>query len=455
MKISKVRIKNLQQFQDLELDLTYPQGHEKAGQPLDKVCIIGQSGTGKTTLLKLLKEITAISATSTGFRMETHYDYSTNSEIEVRFDSEVLSYVATIENEMHYANPYFTKTPPLVKHVSFTDKRTGRTLDTSRINGELDREQYSLLYKGVRLMNFPLGFRYGAKRNHESEHHGPAVVDYANSDIWDLWGDMREALELHRSELTAKVLGALEAKNGERDRLLSDIDRWKEENPNMLAHIGRQLNPILERFFLRVNDDVADMEVLNRFRFIPLSHTKTGKLVPYSLLNSGSFNVTLIASALYFYKPEDAIVLIDEVENSLYPDVQEEIVNDYIKIAPSNQYFFTTHSPLVASSFDPWEIIELKFDEDGSIYQDNYLKDVSRGRHVDNYKFNPKLMSWSSIIARIYDLEKDGPDARQEALSHLAYLEEEMKTEKSKTGKVDKEALEKFIKLGEDLDWRK
>ncbi|WPQ61752.1 hypothetical protein SIO70_25660 [Chitinophaga sancti] len=39
------------------LDLMYPAGHEKAGKPLDKVFIIGQSGTGKTTLLKLLSVI--------------------------------------------------------------------------------------------------------------------------------------------------------------------------------------------------------------------------------------------------------------------------------------------------------------------------------------------------------------------------------------------------------------
>jgi ABC-type lipoprotein export system ATPase subunit len=36
--------------------LTYPEGHEKAGQPLDKVCFIGQSGTGKTSLLKIISK---------------------------------------------------------------------------------------------------------------------------------------------------------------------------------------------------------------------------------------------------------------------------------------------------------------------------------------------------------------------------------------------------------------
>ena len=54
MKVKEIYIKKYHQFEDFHLNLTYPQGHEKAGQPLDKVCIIGQSGTGKTSLLELI-----------------------------------------------------------------------------------------------------------------------------------------------------------------------------------------------------------------------------------------------------------------------------------------------------------------------------------------------------------------------------------------------------------------
>ena len=54
MKVKSLSIKDFNQFKDFELDLTYPAGHPKAGLPLDKVCIIGQSGTGKTSLLNKL-----------------------------------------------------------------------------------------------------------------------------------------------------------------------------------------------------------------------------------------------------------------------------------------------------------------------------------------------------------------------------------------------------------------
>ena len=56
MKIKYLEIKNYKQFKDLTLDLTYPKGHPKVGEPLDKICIIGQSGTGKTNLLEIIKK---------------------------------------------------------------------------------------------------------------------------------------------------------------------------------------------------------------------------------------------------------------------------------------------------------------------------------------------------------------------------------------------------------------
>lgn len=457
MRISRVKIENVQQFKDFEVELTYPKGHVKEGQPLDKVCFIGQSGTGKTTLLNLLKEISSINPTSSGYRMETRYAYTEKSELRVDYQVEDLRYSAVASNVVS-GDFGFALERPLVKHGDFSYKGNKLNVDSLNFTAlhQLDRSLYNRIVSNkVSLINFPLGFRYDKTTNAEGEQYR-SVIDYGKQSIWDLWYEMIEALELQKNELTAKVLEALNAKNGERERKMLEVDEWRRENPNMLTQIGEEcLNKVLKKFYLEVYDDLTNEKVLNQFRFVPLRHTKTGDLIPYSLLNSASHNVALIATALFFYKPKGAVILIDEVENSLYPDVQEEIASDYINIAPDNQYFFSTHSPLVASSFEPWEIIELKFDEDGNIYQDNYLRDEAKGRHVDNYRFDPKSMSWSSIIARIYDLQKDGPDYRQKKLSDLAAMDEKIKAKKKKGEPVTIEEIDAFVKLGAELDWRK
>jgi energy-coupling factor transporter ATP-binding protein EcfA2 len=57
MKICALHLQHIRQFEDLKLDFTYPKGHVKAGQPLEKVCFIGTNGTGKSTLLDILQRL--------------------------------------------------------------------------------------------------------------------------------------------------------------------------------------------------------------------------------------------------------------------------------------------------------------------------------------------------------------------------------------------------------------
>jgi len=62
-------MKNYNKFKNLTIDFTYPKGHKKEGQPLDKVCFLGQSGTGKTSLQNVIR------ATLTGtLTIEHNYD---------------------------------------------------------------------------------------------------------------------------------------------------------------------------------------------------------------------------------------------------------------------------------------------------------------------------------------------------------------------------------------------
>jgi hypothetical protein len=111
---------------------------------------------------------------------------------------------------------------------------------------------------------------------------------------------------------------------------------------------------------------------------------------------------------------------------SLYPDIQTEIIDYYTELAPQAQ--FATHSPLIASCFEPWEIVELKFNKQGTVYQEQYYEG---DRDVDNYFLDPRYLRWDSILMRIFDLEREGNETRSEALEEACLLKAKLKKYKT------------------------
>lgn len=123
-------------------------------------------------------------------------------------------------------------------------------------------------------------------------------------------------------------------------------------------------------------------------------------------------------------------------------------------LAPKAQFFFATHSPLIASSFDPWEIIELKFTESGNIEQDPMYRGE---RTVENFRLHPKYLRWDSILQRIFDLDQEGNVERVNKLKELSELDVRLKAMKAngKSTPTDlKEVWQKYQKVAELLDWK-
>lgn len=115
MKISKIIIRDYNQFKNFTIDLTYPHGHLKAGEPLEKVCFIGQSGTGKSTILNLIRTIVSYELN------DKHYSNSNMIDItaEVRF------------NDNHHRNVKINKGE--ISAYTYKKHRTKRTSENNVI----------------------------------------------------------------------------------------------------------------------------------------------------------------------------------------------------------------------------------------------------------------------------------------------------------------------------------
>lgn len=456
MKVTELYIKEYNQFKDFRLDLTYPEGHPKAGQALDKVCFIGQSGTGKTSLIEILYQalyLIAIGAKDLNIFRYLILEYTFKSTddkfielfsngFQVNFDNNFTSFFDK-ENKSKTHNPI---SEDLFK-ISFK---------------EIEEKREIVLDSDFKLFLFPSDIELPkGKKTLEKEKNIANLVserffNFSDYDLQSSWSTINEAiikdreLEIKKSLELSKLLQNPKYTQEDIIKARNEFFEWRNASPNPIIDLADNfLDKILNRFNLKVKTEL-DFEKTDDIETIKIQ-TKQGKDIPFEGLSTGTKQVILTALPLYGLKPEKAIILFDEPERSLYPDIQAEIVNFYTSMAKDSQFFFATHSPLVASSFEPWEIVELKFNDEGYVYQELYY-DKEKGRHVDNYTIYPQYLTWTGILQKVFDLDQEGNDLRNKQLVRIATLESQLKHNHLSL-EEKKVKFEEYKKLATLLNW--
>jgi predicted ATP-dependent endonuclease of OLD family len=448
MKISKIHIKDFHQFKDFTLDLTYPQGHEKAGQPLGKVCFIGQSGTGKTSLLELIPMLL--------------YWYETNlvvkSSIESINQNMNLDIIFGLSNEYSF-NFYF--------RIANIDGKGGglfRIMDEPKLNKlEHDWDECKLFYEedwqkkiASKLIYFPANLSYDIDLETDNKLEDRDIVDFSQDKVASVWNLILEKIQAYQEQelkIRHDISKVVEKSSNDIkiiQKAVKKLEDWKAKEFNPIKDVADNcLDPLLAKFKLRVKTEL-DFKTKDDIGFIKIEDFE-GNEIPNGLWSTGTKQVILSALPLYLLKPKHTIILFDEPERSLYPDLQRTVVDYYSSLTESCQFFYSTHSPIIASSFDSWEIVELKFNKEGKVYRETYFEGEN---HIDNYKWNPKYMRWDDILQRVFDLEDDGSPERKIKLDELATLNVKFKKLTKQGQEHSVEALEiikNIEKLSKDL----
>jgi len=440
-KITYIRLKNFQQFEDLEIDLTIPEGFENAGNPIEKVCFLGQSGTGKTTLLNLIRYFSMSESSKQSFPL---LDLDIKTEIEIE-----------------YLIPEFVKVSILYKNKKLTYAIKEKLKELSE--DEFDNQLYEFLKQiKHRLIYFPSDVIIKL----DTTNNKPDTVKYESlmedkifdftllnpSYLWEVIADDIKEYNNHFADKSLEYTTEIIQNPVNKNKAFKEFNRWVNENPNPIKRLADEcLNDFLSKFGVRVKTQLDKTENIN---FITLE-TNTGKELKLEQWSTGTKQIVMRGMSLYMLKPENSIVLFDEPENSLYPDVQNELVRFFSKMTKNSQLFFATHSPIIASSFEPYEIIELKYDTERYVKQEDYRKDASKPRHKENYKFYPKYLRWDSIYTKIFDLENDGSEERVKLLEELAYLDERINylREEKRQSELNN-TVEEYKKIAEKLAWK-
>ncbi len=240
MKIQYLEICNYKQFTDLKLDLTYPKGHPKEGEPLDKICIIGQSGTGKTNLLEIVKKsvidfseqptdsylpfsefvgegnddryIRSKFITELSNSLETLFN-SKNSKIKCEIA------INTLYNEKNYFVSAFKSTTHL-KNNNIENETISEALNTLKSNNFINKTIINIneSSNSFELLKMRI-------ESYEKNH-----TDYMKTLMNKLFNN-----DLYTKENSKE-----------------DMKNWEKENENILDTISDKLNSILNKFNLEL-----------------------------------------------------------------------------------------------------------------------------------------------------------------------------------------------------------
>jgi hypothetical protein len=378
MKICKLMFRGFRQFGNTDLDFTDPDG-----EPVDRVCLIGPNGTGKSTVLTVLRD-TILSLTQ---RQGVHPWVSAvklklggRSIWVVRHRLAVFFLKDSVEAEPGWIDEF--KQPLDQVNESLFSPQVSRHL----LRGDEWREVEVELQFSSGLSNL---FIYSPPETQTNE--AMAVSDVPKTNVNEAL-KLRGGLPVYHEISTATVVQAwriliylLKKRQSEREEFETrpeNINRSKREliedfdrlHPDPLRALAPLWDRILGQAGLELDLEHAKLPIQltdNLDAYVRLK--STGERIGYNLLSTGIRNFIFRIGhifLLYFgRKIERGFLLVDEPENSLFPDFLFDLMDIYGKVVrdsddrTTTQTFVATHSPIVAAQFEPHERIILNWDD--------------------------------------------------------------------------------------------
>jgi len=371
MKITKISIQDFQQFQNFELDLTYPENHPKAGKPLDKVCFIGGNGAGKSTLLRFI------------------YSFIREDIERHKFGSTMVEMCS--ENESIYTFPLKGMNGAWTVDASIQENENW-IQDLHQLRSNSFIHKYHKYRKGL---NFVYKSNISIYSPAESEvNMGIQVSDVPDTqlnqamalfkefpnhhlistqNLHEYWNLLIFLIKKRESDLKK-----FEEREENLDKTIRQVRaEFDKTNPDILQEIAKLWNKILDKAGLEFDIENASkpiqlMDNLKAYIKTKNSNLRANNRVSYNKLSTGIRNFIFRLGhifTLYFNREiKSGILLIDEPENSLFPDFLYDLVDTYLGIIQNTQLFMATHSPIIAAQFEPCERVILEFGENGKVY---------------------------------------------------------------------------------------
>ena len=387
MRIEKLVIKGLNQFRNLHLDFRDP----ATGQPLEKVCFIGPNGTGKTTLLEVLRRFSSMKM---GFAASAFPEPFLAASVVIGAERFVLAgpdefsriglsrasghrmvFRGSIEADPEWirlieADPYEPPSDAIATQLKGRFAIIEKDFDAFRPAIELRKDGTQLAVASFTDSGSRLEGKLPKTTLDEALKFARSWKPMRFVGIEDaagFWNVLIHQIQ-RRVENWQKFLQQPE----NRSKTVADAEaEFERTHPEILAEIAKLWARILDKAGLEFDYKAAKRPTQltdNLEAFIRVK--STGQVIQdYNVLSSGMRNFLFRLGhiyALYFNrKIERGFLFVDEPEDSLYPDFLYDLIDIYLDIikGQNTQFFVATHNPIIAAQFRPEERFILNFDE--------------------------------------------------------------------------------------------
>ncbi len=377
MKIAQVLIQAQTPLSDFQIDLTYPEGHPRAGQAMDKVCLIGPNGTGKSSFLRILAEYlrNTLRYKSKGLflvklQLEERAIYS------VHINNNALLFQESIEQEPMWMFE-------LIRDQSF-NMAFNRNYEQYCIGHEEEPALYDELWfdnngndlilhqpadyardRTIGLTDSPVTKSHEAESLLETFPLYGEVTPEKTTEFWALL-----IFLIHRSERQYKEFSEKIENRGKAESLLKTL--FAEDHPEVLASLAEVWAPILDHLNLALDLENATLPGHIKDKLsLHLKHRHTGLRVEYGDLGSGLrrelFNLGHSWALFFGRNIKHGFCILEEPETGLHPTYITGIIPQYLQLIQGSQLFVSTHHPIIAAAFDPAERIIFHRDPKGQV----------------------------------------------------------------------------------------
>jgi len=366
LRIRTLKLKGIRQFRDVTFDFTDPQ----TGKPLDRICLIGGNGTGKSTILRLLASDRLLGVPSTmprwaarlGASASMSVDFENNDTRACLFGNPKQLQWGSRKNPQAGSGEVELEQPLPLGNTAEQKQWIAKLRDLITVYCPPDSE---LAPNSSKIDDVPSANLNDALTFLKNP---PAKFLVGQDKVTEFWKLLialikdREARLLEYNRLP-----------GNQQRTIGEVEKeFLDKNPDILKELAGFWEPILTKAGLKFDYEKAAQPVqltdnLKAYIFLATENA----ILPYAELSTGIRSFLFRLGHLYtifrYHRDKGGIVLIDEPENSLYPDFLFDLLAHYQQAAPGSQMFFATHSPIVAAQFKPEERFILEFDPDRGV----------------------------------------------------------------------------------------